>query len=135
MFGHPLIDDATVDPDTGEVIPVAMIVADNGPFRSLNFELFITRHLELRHVRTRVKSPGQNGSRQSGFGTLKYERLFLEEIDDALTLIESAEDCWIEYNSVHHHEAIAWNRPVEVDLGLADPAIPNFDREEILPTT
>jgi hypothetical protein len=27
-----------------------------------------------------VKSPGQNGSRERGFGTLKYEQLFLEEI-------------------------------------------------------
>ena len=47
-------------------------------------EAFIATHSELRHVRTRVRSPGQNGSRARGFGTLKYERLFLEEIDDVL---------------------------------------------------
>ena len=112
------------------------IVTDNGgPFRSLNFELFITRHPELKHVRTRVKSPGQNGSRERGFGTLKYERLFLDEIPDALTLVERAEDYRIEYNTIRPHEAIAWNRPLEVHLGHADPTIPNFDREEILPTT
>ena len=136
MFGHPLVDACEVDEATGELLPVVTIVTDNGgPFRSLNFELFITQHPELRHVRTRVKSPGQNGSRERGFGTLKYERLFLDEIGDALELVERAEDYRIEYNTVRPHEAIAWNRPIEVHLGLADPTIPTFQREEILPTS
>ena len=136
MFGHPLIDACGINPDTGEVTPAVTIVTDNGgPFRSLNFELFITRHPELRHVRTRVKSPGQNGSRERGFGTLKYERLFLDEIPDALTLIERAEAYRTEYNSIRPHEAIAWNRPREVHLGQADPTIPTFQTTEILPTT
>ncbi|GAA4378274.1 hypothetical protein GCM10023152_24750 [Agromyces bauzanensis] len=89
----------------------------------------------MRHVRTRVKSPGQNGSRERGFGTLKYERLFLDEIPDALEPVERAEDYRIEYNTVRPHEAIASNRPMQVHLGLADRTIPNFDREEVLPTT
>ena len=119
-----------------KILPVLTIVTDNGgPFRSLNFELFIMRHPELRHVRTRVRSPGQNGSRERGFGTLKYERLFLDEIPDALTLVERAEEYRIEYNEVRPHEAISWNRPMEVHLGQADPNIPNFEREENLPTT
>ncbi|WP_230297937.1 hypothetical protein [Actinomyces provencensis] len=79
LFGHPLVDRCQVDPETGELMPVVTIVTDNGgPFRSLNFELFIMGHPELRHAPTRVKPPGQNGSREHGFGTLKYERLFLE---------------------------------------------------------
>lgn len=136
MFGHQLAQTCPVDPETGELLPVVTIVTDNGgPFRSLNFELFITTHPELRHVRTRVKSPGQNGSRERGFGTLKYERLFLDEIDDALSLVERAEDYRTEYNTTRPHEAIAWNRPKEVHLGQADPTIPNFDQEEILPKT
>ncbi|MCT1606962.1 integrase core domain-containing protein [Nesterenkonia massiliensis] len=136
MFGHPLIDACDLDPDTGELLPAVTIVTDNGgPFRSLNFELFITSHPELRHVRTRVKSPGQNGSRERGFGTLKYERLFLDEIPDALALIERAEDYRAEYNTIRPHEAIAFNRPQEVHLGLADPTIPTFEREKILPKT
>lgn len=136
MFGRPLVDTCPVDPETGEVLPVLTIVTDNGgPFRSLNFELFIMAHPELRHVRTRVKSPGQNGSRERGFGTLKHERLFLDEIPDALTLVERAEDYRTEYNHVRPHEAIAWNRPMDVHLGLANPTIPNFEREENLPTT
>ena len=136
MFGHPLVDTCSIDPDTGEVLPVVTIVTDNGgPFRSLNFELFITSHPELRHVRTRVKTPGQNGSRERGFGTLKYERLFLDEIPNALELVERAEDYRIEYNTVRPHEAIAWNRPQEVHQGLAEPTTPNFKTKKILPTT
>ncbi|WP_460581601.1 transposase, partial [Humibacter ginsengisoli] len=117
MFGRPLVDTCPIHPDTGELEPVLTIVTDNGgPFRSLNFQLFITTHPELKHVRTRVRTPGQNGSRERGFGTLKYERLFLDEIPDALELVERAEDYRIEYNTVRPHEAIAWNRPLDVHL-------------------
>lgn len=136
MLGHPLVDQCQVDPETGELLPVVTIVTDNGgPFRSLTFEAFIAAHPELRHVRTRVKSPGQNGSRGRGFGTLTYERLFLDCIPDALTLTERAEDYRIGYSTVRPLEAIAWNRPMDVHLGLADPTIPNVEREEALPTT
>ncbi|WP_425573389.1 integrase core domain-containing protein [Nesterenkonia flava] len=64
-----------------------------------------------------MKTPGQNGSRERGFGTLKYERLYLDEIDDAIVLAERAEDYRIEYNELRPHEAISWNRPKEVHLG------------------
>ncbi|MEY9260075.1 hypothetical protein [Brevibacterium epidermidis] len=50
-------------------------------------------------------------------------------------LIERAEDYRIEYNIERPHEAIDWNRPMEVHLGQADLTIPNFEREENLPTT
>ena len=96
-----------------------MTVTDNGgPFRSFRFEAFIATHPELRHVRTRVKTPGQNGSRERGFGSLKYEKLFLEEIPDVLDLVAHAEDYRVEYNTVRPHEALAWNRPLEVHLGF-----------------
>ncbi len=91
MFGRPLIDTCARDQD-GTVVPAVTIVTDNGgPFRSFRFEAFITAHPELRHVRTRVRTPGQNGSRERGFGSLKYERLFLEEIDDVLDLVAHAD--------------------------------------------
>lgn len=68
LFGHPLVEDCQIDPETGEMLPVVTIVTDNGgPFRSFRFEAFIAAHPELAHVRTRVKSPGQNGSRERGF--------------------------------------------------------------------
>ena len=58
-------------------------------------------------MRTRAKTPGQNGSRESGFGSLEYEKLFLEEIPDALDLVAHAQDYRVEYNSVRPHEALA----------------------------
>jgi len=83
---------------------------------------------------TRVRTPGQNGSRERGFGSLKYERLFLEEIPDAIDLAAHAEHYRVEYNTVRPHEAIAWNRPIEVHLGYADPAVPNFPEPQNLPS-
>jgi len=97
-------------------------------------EAFIAAHPELAHVRTKVKSPGQSGSRERGRGTPKYEQLYIDEIDDALMLAKRAEDYRLEYNELRPHEAIAWNRPREVCLGLADATIPTFQTNEILPT-
>lgn len=136
MFGHPMVEDCSVNVDTGELLPVVTIVTDNGgPFRSFRFEAFIAGRPELAHVRTRVKTPGQNGSRERGFGTLKYERLYIDEIDDAVMLAKHAEDYRIEYNTIRPHEALAWNRPLEVHLGIADPTIPTFQTEKSLPTS
>ena len=139
-YEHPFhvsptaIEDCPVDVETGELLPVVTIVTDNGgPFRSFQFEAFIELHPELAHVRTRVRTPGQNGSRERGFGTLKYEGLYIDEIDDAVMLAKHAEEYRIEYNQIRPHEAIAWNRPREVHLGLADPTIPTFQATEILP--
>ncbi|WP_405180903.1 transposase [Nocardia sp. NBC_01377] len=134
-FGHPL--SATVGRDAESVpVPTVTIVTDNGgPFRSFRFEAFIAAHPELRHVRTRVRSPGQNGSRERGFGSLKYERLFLEEIDDVLDLVEHADAYRVEYNTLRPHEAISWNQLLAVHLGTADPLTPNFPETENLPTT
>jgi len=136
LFGRPLSEDCGVDSETGEKLPVVTIVTDNGgPFRSFRFEAFIASHPELAHVRTRVRTPGQNGSRERGFGTLKYERLFMNEIGDAVELAAHAENYRLEYNEIRPHEAIAWNRPKEVHLGVADPTTPTFRPQEILPTT
>jgi transposase InsO family protein len=133
LFGVSLLEQA-VDPGTGEITPRVTIVTDNGgPFRSFRFEAFITSHPELRHVRTRVRSPGQNGSRERGFGSLKYERLFLEEIPDALDLARHAESYRVEYNTIRPHEALAWNTPREVHLGLASPTTPTFEQAKTLP--
>ena len=120
MLGHPLADTCPIDENTGKLLPVVTIVTDNGgPFRSLNFELFITSHPDLRHVRTRVRTPHQNESRERGFATLKHERL-----PDALTLVEQAEDYRIEYNTARPHETTAWNQPLEVHLQARRPHHP-----------
>jgi Integrase core domain len=101
LFSHPMVTDCGVDPETGELLPVVTIVTDNGgPFRSFRFEAFIALHPELAHVRTPERTPGQNGSRERGVGTLKYERLYIDEIDDAVMLAKHAEDYRIEYNTI-----------------------------------
>lgn len=134
MFGHPLVDDCQVDAETGELLPVVILVTDNGgPFRSFRFEAFIVSHPELRHVRTRVKTPGQNGSRERGFGTLKYEWLFVHDVSDGLDLAHQAEAYRVEYNSIRPHEALAWNTPLQVHLDLASPDIPTFETTKTLP--
>ncbi len=66
---------------------------------------------------------------------MRYERLFIDEIDGAVMLAKHAEEYRIEYNTLRPHEAIAWNRPQEVHLGGADPNIPTFQTTEALPTT
>lgn len=64
LFARPLADDCCVDLETGELLPVVTIMTDNGgPFRSARFAAFIARRPELHHVRTRVRTQGQNGVR------------------------------------------------------------------------
>ena len=58
LAGRGLHELAARDAD-GNVVPLITLVTDNGgPFR---FEAFIATHPEVRHVRTRVRTPGQNG--------------------------------------------------------------------------
>jgi hypothetical protein len=64
---------------------------------------------------------------------LKYERLYREDIADVLDLTSHAEEFRIEFNTIRPHEALSWNRPLEVHLGLANPTIPTFERAETLP--
>lgn len=134
LDGTKLIDHLT-DPGTGEIVPITLVTDNGGPFRSFRFEHFITAHPELRHVRTRVRTPGQNGVRERAFQSLKYERLYREQIDDALDLVREADAYRAEFNTIRPHEALAWNRPSQVHRGLADPTVPNFPEPEILPTT
>jgi transposase InsO family protein len=135
LLGGPSLAEHLTDPDTGQIVPITLVTDNGGPFRSFRFGALITSRPELRHVRTRVKSPGQNGVRERAFGSLKYERLYRQPIDDALDLVREAEAFRAEFNTVRPHEALAWNRPLDVHQGLADPATPTFHRAEILPTS
>ncbi|WP_211336574.1 integrase core domain-containing protein [Luteococcus japonicus] len=122
------------DPDTGEIVPITLVTANGGLFRSFRFEHFITAHPELRHVRTRVRTPGQNGVRERTFQGLRYERLHREQIDDALDLVREADAYRVDFNTVRAHERLSWNRPSDVHRGLADPTSPTFPSPKILPT-
>jgi putative transposase len=113
--------------------PVEQQPAGSGGSPVTRFAAFIAAHPELRHIRTRVKTPGQNGVRERAFESLKYERPNREEILDVLDLTSNAEEFRIEFNTIRPHEALSWNRPQEVHLGLANPTTPTFERAEILP--
>lgn len=128
MLGGVSMVDHLTDPDTGEIAPITLVTDNGGPFRSFRFEHFITAHPELKHVRTRVRTPGQNGVRERAFQSLKYERLYREQIDDALDLVREADAYRTEFNTIRPHEALSWNRPSQVHRGLAAPGIPNFSR-------
>lgn len=120
-----MVDTCPVDAETGELLPMVTIVTDNGgPFRPFRFEAFIASRPELAHVRTGVKSPGQNGSRERGFGTLKYERLFIDEIDDAVHARQANRGLPHRNNTIRPHEALAWNRPKG---GTPGPGRANLD--------
>jgi len=135
LLAGPSLLEYLTDPDTGEVVPITLVTDNGGPFRSFRFGALIASRPELRHVRTRVRSPGQNGVRERAFQTLKYERLYREPIDDALDLVREAEAHRVEFNTVRPHEALSWNRPSDVHVGRADPATLTFPEPENLPTT
>lgn len=131
--GEPLLE-AVTDKTTGEIRPVVIVTDNGGPFKSDRFARLIASRPELTHVRTKIKSPWQNGVRERAFGTLKYERLYREEITDGSWLAEHANAFRLEFNSIRPHEALSWNRPREVHLGLADTTTANFSKPETLPT-
>lgn len=114
-------------------MPITLVTDNGGPFRSATFAALIENTPELDHVRTRVRTPGQNGVRERAFQSLKYERLYREQIDDIHDLAAHGEDFRAEFNTIRPHEALSWNRPRDVHLGLADPATPNFPDGENLP--
>jgi transposase InsO family protein len=128
VLGHSLLVDIT-DPATGEIHRV-VIVTDNGPaFRSGAFARFIASRPELTHVRTRHRSPGTNGVRERGFGTLKYEQLYRHDIPDGVDLAAHVEAQRQIFNHRRPHEALDWRFPHDVYLN----ATPNFPDPETEP--
>jgi len=107
---------ALADEETGEMRPIAL-VTDNGPcFKAARFATFIESRPELIHIRTRRKSPQQNGVRERAFGSLKYEHLYRHEIDDGVSLAEHADDYRHVFNTIRPHEALGQKRPLDVHL-------------------
>ena len=93
------------------------MVTDNGPcFKSVRFAAYVDKRPELIHIRTRRNSPGQNGVRERAFGSLKYEHLYRQEIDDGHTLGEEVETYRQLFNTIRPHEGIGMRRPLDVHL-------------------
>lgn len=133
LLGRPLRE-ALVDEQTGEIRPIAL-VTDNGPcFKAARFAAFIAKRPELIHIRTRRKSPQQNGVRERAFGSLKYEHLYRHEIDDGVELARHVEDYRHVFNTIRPHEALAWRRPLDAHLEAlsACPTIKS-NEPELLP--
>ena len=133
LTGRPLRE-LLVDEETGEIRPIA-VVTDNGPcFKSVRFAAHIERRPELIHIRTRRKSPNQNGVRERAFGSLKYEHLYRLEIDDGHTLGVEAERYRQLFNQIRPHEAIGMQRPIDVHLeGCTTREILKSNEPETLP--
>jgi transposase InsO family protein len=128
LLAGPTLLEYLTDPDTGKVVPITLVTDNGGPFRSFRFGALVASRPELRHVRTRVRSPGHNGVRERAFQSLKYERFYHEPIDDALDLVREADAHRAEFNTIRPHEALAWNRPLDVHVGRADPRDPHLSR-------
>lgn len=110
VLGVPLIQDL-VDRDTGELEPV-VVVTDNGPcYKAAAFARYIRSRPEFEHVRTRHKSPESNGVIERFYESIKYEHLYLHEIDDGPALAEQVAGYERVYNDERPHEAIGWARP------------------------
>ena len=133
LLGRSLLETIT-DEQTGELRPVA-IVTDNGPcFKSREFARFIDRRPELIHIRTKRNSPGQNGVRERAFGSLKYEHLYRQEIDDGHDLSIETDRYRALFNQVRPHQTLAGRRPHDVHLKACQtPQTPKQPEPETLP--
>ena len=125
VLGHPLIEDL-VDRQSGELTPI-VVVTDNGPcYKAGAFARYIRSRPEFEHVRTRYRSPETNGVIERWYQSLKYEHLYLHEIDDGPALAEHVIDYTRIYNNERPHETLAWAMPRE--RYLAAPALSTADR-------
>ena len=133
LLGGPLLEHIT-DPESGELRPVC-VVTDNGPcFKSNDFARFINGRPELIHIRTRVKSPGQNGVRERAFQSLKYEHLYRHEIDDGHQLGLEVESYRTLFNTIRPHRSLDGRRPLDVHLEACNtPPTPKLAEPETLP--
>ena len=133
LHNRPLLE-LVADPETGELRPIA-VVSDNGPaFKAHGFTRYIDSRPELIHIRTRRKTPQQNGVRERAFGSLKYEHLYRQVIPDGPTLATEVEAYRQIFNWIRPHEAINMKRPM--DLYLTTPnrvATPTQNEPENLP--
>jgi transposase InsO family protein len=118
LLDRPLLEDLT-DPETGEITPV-LLVTDNGPcFKAAAFARFIDSRPELRHIRTRRRSPQTNGVIERYHGAIKIEQLWRQLPADGVEMTTMVDDFRQLYNHVRPHETLAGARPIE--RYLADP--------------
>jgi len=132
LLGRPLLEDLTC-PQTGEIIPV-FLVTDNGPcFKSAGFARYIDARPELRHIRTRRRSPQTNGVIERYHGAIKIEQLWRQLPADGAEMTSMVDAYRQLYNTVRPHETLAGDRPIERYLAEPDHAASD-DLHAPLPT-
>ena len=102
-----------IDPETGEIVKIKLVTDNGSAFKSSRFASFVAATGVLEHIRTRRKSPGQNGVRERAFGSLKYEHLYRHEITDGPSVAREAERYRQIFNHIRPHEAIDMARPAD----------------------
>jgi len=122
LGGAPLLSLLPVNPDTGLPHRIKLVTDNGGAFKGAAFARFIASRPELLHIRTRAKCPGQNGVRERGFGSLKYEHLYRvhEQIATVEDLHCEAEAYRTVFNEIRPHEALGFHRPIEI---VRDPLL------------
>jgi transposase InsO family protein len=133
LLGRSLLEHVT-DPESGEIRPVAVVTDNGGCFKSARFARFIAERPELIHIRTRAKSPQQNGVRERAFQSLKYEHLYRHEIDDGHELALQVEAYRQLFNTIRPHQSLAGRRPLDVHQTACQTAqTPKPTEPETLP--
>jgi transposase InsO family protein len=117
------------DPYTGEIVPIMLVTDNGGPFHSFRFSALITSRPELRHVRTRVRSLGQNDVRAC-LRLTRVRAALPRADDDPLDLVRETEAFRVELNTVRPHEALARTLSADVHVRLADLTIPTSEATE-----
>ncbi len=112
VLGRPLIEDL-VDTESGELHPIALVTDNGSCYRAHGFRRYTHSRPEFEQVRTRHRSPETNGVVERWFQSLKYEHLYLQEIDDGPALAEHVASFERIYNDERPHEAIGFALPRE----------------------
>jgi putative transposase len=102
------------DPVTGQIRRIKLVTDNGGAFKGHAFAAFLATRSEFIHIRTRRRSPGQNGVRERAFGSLKYEHLYRTEIETLQDLAREAETYRQVFNHIRPHEALGFHRPIDV---------------------
>jgi putative transposase len=121
LGGAPLLQLLPAHPD-GRPVRIKLVTDNGGAFKGTAFARFIASRPELLHIRTRAKSPGQNGVRERAFGSLKYEHLYrhADQIATLADLYREAEHYRMTFNHARPHEALSMHRPIEI---IRDPSL------------
>ncbi|MEQ7129215.1 DDE-type integrase/transposase/recombinase [Actinopolymorpha sp. B11F2] len=135
LGGKPLVQLLPVNPETGRPVRIKLVTDNGAAFKGAAFARFIASQPELVHIRTRGRSPGQNGVRERAFGSLKYEHLYrlADQIATLDDLCREADTYLRIFNQIRPHEALAFHRPIEVYHDPSLHPIHNIQSKDLVP--